>query len=151
MPPPLATETPVRRQKLTTEEFAARIRVDAQTVRAGYSRNGYYQNIVPLKLPNGQLLWDADDVDRLLNGGFANINASPEAEVLGRECGLVLIENLLACANQEAASPIVADFLVALGDERTRKCRQGAAIGAAEVLAKVLITGIAVLHNSATS
>lgn len=151
MATPLSTETPVPRPKLTTEEFAARIRVDAQTVRAGYSRNGYYQNIVPLKLPNGQLLWDADDVDRLLDGGFSIVSASPEAEELGRDCGQVLIENLLACTAKEAAIPLIADFLVALGDERTRKFRQGAAIGAAEVLANALITGLSVLQKTAVS
>jgi hypothetical protein len=44
--------------KLTTKELADRLRVQQQTVRAGYCRNGHYLGLVPTKLPNGGLRWD---------------------------------------------------------------------------------------------
>ena len=132
-----------RSTKLTTDEFAAQIRVDPQAVRAGYSRNGHYQHLVPLKLPHGQLLWNADEVDALLRGEFSSSTAAPEAEQLGQECGAVLLDRLMACSSQAEAIPIISDFLVALGDERTTRFRRGAASGAATVLANILLAGLA--------
>lgn len=60
--------TEVTRQKLTTEELAAFLRVVPQTVRAGLCRKGHFCGLKPLKLPNGKLLWDAAEVERLLSG-----------------------------------------------------------------------------------
>lgn len=53
---------------LSTDAFAAEVRVKPQTIRAGYCRNGHYMGIRPLKLPNRLLLWPADAVARLLAG-----------------------------------------------------------------------------------
>lgn len=144
------TSATARRPKLTTEEFAAQIRVDPQAVRAGYSRNGHYQNLIPLKLPHGQLLWNADEVEALLSGEFSPPPASPDAEYLGRECGAVLLDRIKACSSQTQAIPIISDFLVALGEERSARFRRGAACGAAAILANVLLAGLTVEQEGAT-
>ena len=54
--------------KLSTEELASVLRIVPQTVRAGLCRNGHYLGIRPVKLPNGKLLWDAAEVERLVSG-----------------------------------------------------------------------------------
>lgn len=54
--------------KITTEEMASRLRIVPQTARAGLCRNGHYMGLVPRKMPNGKLLWDAAEVERLLSG-----------------------------------------------------------------------------------
>lgn len=59
----------VPHQKLSTEELANVFRVVPQTIRAGFCRKGNYLGLVPLKLPNGKLLWDASEVESLLSGG----------------------------------------------------------------------------------
>lgn len=51
--------------KITTEEFASRVLVVPQTIRAGLCRNGHYLGLKPLKL-SGRLLWDSAAVNRLL-------------------------------------------------------------------------------------
>lgn len=55
--------------KYTTEEAAARLRAAKQTPRASLCRNGHWLGMRPTKLPNGRLLWDADEVELLANGG----------------------------------------------------------------------------------
>lgn len=55
--------------KLTTEEFAAAVRVKAETIRAGLCRRGHYLGIKPIKLGNRLLRWPASDVQRLLGSG----------------------------------------------------------------------------------
>ena len=134
---------PSRSAKLTTEEFAAQIRVDPKAVRSGYCRNGHYQHLVPLRLPHRQLLWNADEVDALLRGEFSSATASPDAEHLGQECGAVLLNRLTACSSQAEEISIISDFLVAFGEERTTRFRRGAANGAATVLANVFLAGLA--------
>jgi len=52
--------------KMTTEELAAALRIVPQTARAALCRNGHYLGLRPVKLPNGKLLWDAAEVDRLI-------------------------------------------------------------------------------------
>ena len=54
--------------KLSTEELASVLRIVPQTVRAGLCRNGHYLGMRPVKLPNGKLLWDAAEVERLVSG-----------------------------------------------------------------------------------
>lgn len=54
--------------RFTTEELAALFKAKSQTPRASYCRHGHWMNLVPVKLPNGRLLWDAGEVDRLLAG-----------------------------------------------------------------------------------
>ncbi len=59
---------PVNRDHLSTDEFAAVLAVEPQSVRKGYSKNGNYQGIRPTKLPNGRLLWPTEAVRRVLAG-----------------------------------------------------------------------------------
>jgi hypothetical protein len=54
--------------KLTTEELAARFSVRPQTPRASFCRQGHWMGLVPIKLPNGRLLWDAAEVEALSAG-----------------------------------------------------------------------------------
>jgi len=63
-------------EKITTEVAAPRLTVKPQTMRAAHCRDGHYMNIVPVKLPNGRLLWDADAVDALIAG--RTVKADPE-------------------------------------------------------------------------
>lgn len=59
---------PTAARKISTEELAARLLVKEQTVRAGLCRNGHYVGLIPVKLPNRKLLWDAAAVERLISG-----------------------------------------------------------------------------------
>lgn len=57
--------------KLSTEEAAAKLCAAPQTPRASLCRLGHWLGMRPVKLPNGRLLWDAAEVERLANGGVA--------------------------------------------------------------------------------
>jgi hypothetical protein len=58
------------RNTLSTQQLAKYLQVEAQTIRSGLSRKGNYLGIRPsIKLPNGRLLWDANEVERLLTYG----------------------------------------------------------------------------------
>ena len=57
--------------KLSTEEAAARLRVASQTPRASLCRMGHWLGMRPIKLPNGRLLWDAAEGERLASGEVA--------------------------------------------------------------------------------
>lgn len=57
--------------KITTEEAAATLRVASQTPRASLCRLGHWMGMRPVKLPNGRLLWDAAEVERLASGEAA--------------------------------------------------------------------------------
>lgn len=54
-------------QKLTTKEFAEKARVQAGTILHSHCINGHYSGIKPVKLANRLLLWDAKEVEALLN------------------------------------------------------------------------------------
>ncbi|MEF8730283.1 MAG: hypothetical protein V5B34_19105 [Accumulibacter sp.] len=56
---------------LTTDELAARFSVSPQTPRASFCRFGHWMGLVPVKLPNGRLLWSADQADALIAGETA--------------------------------------------------------------------------------
>lgn len=58
--------------KVTTEEAAATLRVASQTPRASLCRLGHWMGMRPVKLPNGRLLWDAAEVERLASGEFSS-------------------------------------------------------------------------------
>jgi hypothetical protein len=60
---------PENREHLSTEEFAAVLAVEPQSVRKRYSETGSYHGVRPTKLPNRRLLWPVEAVKRLLNGG----------------------------------------------------------------------------------
>lgn len=57
--------------KVTTEAMTARFGVATQTPRASLCRLGHWMGMRPVKLPNGRLLWDAAEIERLLNGEVA--------------------------------------------------------------------------------
>jgi hypothetical protein len=57
---------------LTTDEFAALIRVKSSTIRHGLCVRGHYLGLQPIKLPNRRLLWSASAVHNLLK------NANPD-------------------------------------------------------------------------
>jgi len=57
--------------KLSTEEAAAKLRAAPQTPRASLCRLGHWMGMRPVKLPNGRLLWDAAEVERLASGEVA--------------------------------------------------------------------------------
>lgn len=60
-----------RPRKLDTAEAAAVLRVKPQTLRRALCLQGHYFGMRPVKLPNGRLLWDAADLDRLTAGEAA--------------------------------------------------------------------------------
>lgn len=53
---------------LTTEQFADKLSLRAQTIRKGYSQTGAYLGIKPIKLPNRRLYWPTDAIEQLLRG-----------------------------------------------------------------------------------
>jgi len=55
---------------ISTEQYAAKIKVRPHTVRRGYCVNGHYLGIKPIKLPNNRLLWPADEVEDILRGDY---------------------------------------------------------------------------------
>ena len=52
----------------TTEALAEGTGHKPQTLRAAYCKNGHWCNVVPVKLPNGRLLWPSDSITRLTAG-----------------------------------------------------------------------------------
>jgi len=64
---------PTARQgaQLTTEAMTAPFGVTPQTPRASLCRLGHWMGMRPGKLPNGRLLWDAAEVERLTAGEVA--------------------------------------------------------------------------------
>ena len=58
-------------RKLDTAEAAERLRIRPQTLRRALCMQGHYYGMRPVKLPNGRLLWDAADLDRLTAGEVA--------------------------------------------------------------------------------
>lgn len=58
-------------KRISTEEMAAMLRIVPQTPRAALCRQGHYLGMRPVKLPNGRLLWDATEVERLTAGEVA--------------------------------------------------------------------------------
>jgi hypothetical protein len=60
------------RTHLTTEELAALFGAAPQTPRASLCRIGHWMGMRPVKLPNGRLLWNAAEAERLASGGVVN-------------------------------------------------------------------------------
>lgn len=52
----------------STEELAALLHIRPQSIRASLCRSGSLMGLRPVKLPNGRLLWPADEADRLISG-----------------------------------------------------------------------------------
>lgn len=58
-------------KKLTTKEAADKLRASPKTPLVSLSRLGHWMGMRPVKLPNGRLLWDAAEVERLVSGDVA--------------------------------------------------------------------------------
>jgi hypothetical protein len=56
------------RPYLTTEELAAALNVDPQTILKGRSKNGHYCGVRAIKLPNRLLAWPVDALERIMSG-----------------------------------------------------------------------------------
>lgn len=77
VPPPKKIETaaprgpmpiPENREHVSTDELAAILAVDPQSIRKRYSQTGSYHGIRPTKLPSRRLLWPVNAVKRLMDG-----------------------------------------------------------------------------------
>ena len=73
-PPKSAARVPMpipeNRDFLSTDEFAAVMAVDPQSIRKRYSSEGSYHGVRPTKLPSRRVLWPVDEVRKLRNGGI---------------------------------------------------------------------------------
>jgi hypothetical protein len=56
---------------LTTGELASLLNLRPQSIRKRYSQTGSYFRLRPMKLKNGRLLWPADAIVQLQEGGAA--------------------------------------------------------------------------------
>ncbi|MCW3481640.1 hypothetical protein OL229_19050 [Neisseriaceae bacterium JH1-16] len=70
---------PANRDHVNTEELAAILAIEPQSIRKRYSMDGSYLGIRPTKLANRRLLWPVADVKKLLSGGGRNF-PEPSAE-----------------------------------------------------------------------
>lgn len=61
---------PENRDLLSTDEFAAVMAVDPQSIRKRYSSEGSYHGVRPVKLANRRVLWPVDAVRQLRNGSI---------------------------------------------------------------------------------
>ncbi|SFD18766.1 hypothetical protein SAMN05216321_11395 [Cupriavidus sp. OV038] len=59
---------PANRDHVSTEELAAILAIEPQSIRKRYSLDGSYLGIRPTKLPNRRLLWLVADVQKLVGG-----------------------------------------------------------------------------------
>jgi hypothetical protein len=60
--------------KIDTQAFADGLLTKLQTIHKHYCLRGHYYGVVPVKLPNGRLLWNQSDLELLLT------KISPEVE-----------------------------------------------------------------------
>jgi len=58
---------PANRDHVSTEELAAILAIEPQSIRKRYSSDGSYHGIRPTKLPNRRLLWPVADIRALLD------------------------------------------------------------------------------------
>jgi hypothetical protein len=59
------TSSEPQRKLISTEELAERLALRAHSIRKRYYQTGAYFCLLPVKLPNGRLMWPADSVERL--------------------------------------------------------------------------------------
>ncbi|OMQ93689.1 DNA-binding protein [Burkholderia pseudomallei] len=57
---------PENREHVSTDELAAILAVDAQSIRKRYSQTGSYHGVRPTKLPSRRLLWPVEAIKALL-------------------------------------------------------------------------------------
>ena len=55
--------------KINTKQLAAMFLVEPNSVRTALSAKGHFWGLVPAKTPNGRLLWDLAEAERLLAKG----------------------------------------------------------------------------------
>lgn len=65
------TNQPPAPRRYSTNEVAAVLRFRPQTFRRELCLKGHFKGVIPVKLPGGRLLWDADAIDRLVRGEVA--------------------------------------------------------------------------------
>lgn len=61
---------------MTTDEFAGKLGLKPATLRHRLCTEGTYFGVMPVKLPNGRLLWPADAIERLTTGAKGQDNAA---------------------------------------------------------------------------
>lgn len=49
-------------KQLKTEDFAAMVQVKPRTILLSHSKHKSYLGVKPIKLPNGRLRWNEEDV-----------------------------------------------------------------------------------------
>ncbi|NKA94851.1 hypothetical protein GO283_03350 [Ralstonia solanacearum] len=59
---------PTNRDNISTEELAAILAIEPQSILKRHSKDGSYLGIRPTKLPNRRLLWPVAEVKKLLSG-----------------------------------------------------------------------------------
>lgn len=56
------------RNTFSTEGLAELAKIQPASIRSALCKQGHWMGMKPIKLPNRRLLWDADEVQRVLNG-----------------------------------------------------------------------------------
>ncbi|MEZ2309907.1 3'-5' exonuclease [Paraburkholderia sp. RCC_158] len=113
---------PVNRDHVSTEELAAILAVNPQSIRKRYSSDGSYHGIRPRKLPNRRLLWPVfaeghPDVEGGVQPSKCAVLGRTRFALLSieaefKERGIDFVKRL--SGNHENESELVEDFLVAL-------------------------------------
>jgi hypothetical protein len=57
------------RAYVTTEQLAAALHVEPESIHKARSKNGHYCGVHPIKLPNRRLAWPPDAVEQITKGG----------------------------------------------------------------------------------
>jgi len=66
---------PVNRDHVSTEELAAILAIEPQSILKSHSKDGSYLGIRPIKLPNRRLMWPVTGVKILLSGEQSGVGA----------------------------------------------------------------------------
>lgn len=66
MPTPQLTTVASDRPPLSTENLAALLGLQPQSIRKRYCETGAYFCLRPVKLPNGRLLWPGNSLEQLM-------------------------------------------------------------------------------------
>jgi hypothetical protein len=66
--PRVPMPVPANRDHISTEELAAILAIEPQSILKRHSSDGSYLGVIPTKLPNRRLMWPVADVKKLLGG-----------------------------------------------------------------------------------
>lgn len=69
------------RAKSTTNDAAGMLGYKPQSMRARLCRSGNVLGLIPVKLPNGKLLWDTEDIERLVSGEILTGDGFPNCRI----------------------------------------------------------------------